>query len=190
MPPALRARFSLMLATLSAAATAGCEPKATASPDDAAGSIASDSTAAAEGSDKAEHACGDHAEGACAGKSPEAPAGTQPTTRTITVAPGEFAEVNFALSEGAEVSARYGTGGANTKWNVHSHGADHEVIVHQKGNDAEGELRFVAPSSGVFSFLWVNENDAPFEIEVEVRVGDGAAIHSWAPEAAPAAAGG
>lgn len=167
-------RFALLMASVGV--SAACTPTPTNPPENATPSTD-------EEADKAEHQCGDHAEGACAGmaKDEAAKADPQLLVRSLTVATGDFAEVNFILEKGASISAQYAVANGQTEWNVHSHDDNHETIIHSEGTDASGVLEFVAPADGVYSFLWVNQGPTPIELDVDVSLSEGARIHSWVP---------
>jgi hypothetical protein len=125
-----------------------------------------------------EHACGNHAEGACGS---EAPDKTPPTSRSFSIAPGEFAEANFKMSEGATVVVTFSEGSDDIAWDVHSHGASGETKIHDDGRGGTGNVEFKAPAAGVFSVLWKNEGSTATSLDVSVALDEGASIHSWMP---------
>lgn len=127
-----------------------------------------------------EHACGNHAEGACAGDT-KAPAADVATTRTFEIAPGKFAEANFAMAKGSEVTVSFAQGSGEIAWDVHSHDHAGGTKIHDEGRGGAGTIEFVAPSDGVFSILWKNTGSTPTPLEANVTLGDGATLHSWIP---------
>jgi hypothetical protein len=103
-----------------------------------------------------------------------------PITRHVAIAAGEFAEVNLVLPAGATVDVTF-EAGAPVAWNIHSHPAG-EVVIHQEGTSDEGTIPFTAASAGGYSYLWENKGADPVELDVTVRLPDGAHIDSWHPE--------
>ncbi len=125
-----------------------------------------------------EHACGNHAEGACGSAAPDEAA---PLSRSFSIAPGEFAEVNFEMTEGSTVVVAFSEGSSDITWDVHSHGPSGETKVHDEGSGGTGNVEFKAPAAGVFSVLWKNAGPTSTTLDVRVSVTEGASIHSWMP---------
>lgn len=130
-------------------------------------------------SEPGEHACGNHAEGACGGAA--APDQAAPTSRSFSIAPGEFAEVNFQMPAGATVTVGFAEGSDDITWDVHSHGSSGETKIHDEGRGGQGNVEFKAPAAGMFSVLWKNAGPTSTPLEVRVTAGDGTSIHSWMP---------
>jgi hypothetical protein len=125
-----------------------------------------------------EHACGNHAEGACGSATPNEAA---PMSRSFSIAPGEFAEVNFEMAEGSTVVVDFSEGSNDIEWDVHSHGPSGESMVHDDGRGGVGNVEFKAPAAGVFSVLWKNAGSTSTPLDVRVTLGEGASIDSWMP---------
>lgn len=90
-----------------------------------------------------------------------------------------MAEINLELGAGDTMAATFSTDGAPLQWNVHSHeGSD--AIIHARGEGASGELRHDAAKTGMYSFLWHNEQRAPVRLTVELTSGS-ASVHSTHP---------
>lgn len=126
-----------------------------------------------------EHACGNHAEGACAGSS--APDEAPPTSRSFSIAPGEFAEVNFAMAKGSTVVVTFDQGTDGIVWDVHSHDSSGGTRIHDRGQGGSGRVEFTAPEAGTFSVLWKNEAPTASPLAVAVSLDEGVGIHSWMP---------
>lgn len=96
----------------------------------------------------------------------EAPDG--PRHYAWTVEPGEFAEVDVELTEGATMTAHFEADAA-LAWNVHSHpGA--ESTIHVEGRDSVGSPPFTADAAGLYSYLWLNEGNEPVKLTVELSI--------------------
>lgn len=130
-----------------------------------------------------EHACGNHAEGACGAATPNeaTPNEATPMSRSFSIAPGEFAEVNFQMAEGSTVVVDFSEGSNDIEWDVHSHGPSGESMVHDDGRGGVGNVEFKAPAAGVFSVLWKNAGSMSTPLDVRVSLGEGSSIHSWMP---------
>lgn len=127
-----------------------------------------------------EHACGNHAEGACgAGEADADPA--LATSRSFEIVPGQFAEANFQMTKGSEVTIRFQQGSAEIAWDVHSHDHSGGTQIHDQGTSGDGVVEFVAPEDGVFSILWKNAGAEATPLEVSISLGEGASLHSWMP---------
>lgn len=129
-----------------------------------------------------EHACGNHEEGACGGETDTpSPAVAVATTRTFEVAPTKFAEVNFQMKAGSNITVTFGKASSDMEWNVHSHDHSGGSMIHDEGLGHEGTVVFTAPQDGMFSVIWTNNQAAMTALEVSVALSDGATIHSWIP---------
>jgi hypothetical protein len=131
-----------------------------------------------------EGCCGGHTEGdgSCGqdeAAEPASPTADEPRHFEWTIAPGKFAEINVELGEGAEMSASFQSD-AVLSWNVHSH-VGNEATIHAKGSDAEGAPAFAAETSGLYSFLWVNETVQPVKVTVDLRISGTGRVHSTHP---------
>ncbi len=130
-----------------------------------------------------EHSCGNHADGACGS---DMSSDTEPTPavandRSFQVEPGKFAEANFKMKEGSTVAVTFSKGSADIAWDVHSHDHSGGRKIHDEGKGGEGTVEFTAPEDGVFSVLWNNGGSDPTSLDVSVRPGEGASLHSWMP---------
>jgi hypothetical protein len=126
-----------------------------------------------------EHACGNHAEGACGGSA--APDEAPPSSRSFSIAPGKFAEVNFEMAKGATVVVTFEQGGEGIVWDVHSHDSSGGTQIHDRGEGGSGRVEFTAPEAGTFSVLWKNEGSTASPLDVAVSLNEGVGIHSWMP---------
>lgn len=153
------------------------EPAATEVPAGAEGSADASDHAAGE------HSCGNHAEGAC-GSDMSADADAEKAVandRSFEVEPGKFAEANFKMKKGSTVAVTFSKGSADIAWDVHSHDHSGGRKIHDEGKGGEGTVEFTAPEDGVFSVLWNNGGSDPTSLDVSVRLGEGASLHSWMP---------
>jgi hypothetical protein len=155
---------SAMLGILAGAACAGSQP-APATP--ASGGQLSD----------AKNGCGNHPRGACGAPdetkapSPAAASGPLSVARTETVGPGEHVEINLTFASASPAKATFKASGP-VGWNVHSH-PHGEMMVHEKGAGANGEISFQPPAPGTYSFLWTNDGAAPVTLEVKISADQG-----------------
>lgn len=130
--------------------------------------------------------CGGHkpGDGACGAESAPAPSGDTHVSKDIFTAlviePGEFAEMNLQMLDGAAVTVEFAGTGAPIGWNVHSH-AGEQTIVHAEGGTAADTVRFVADHDGVFSYLWQNKGRAPLTLDVKLRAEGAVTLHSTHP---------
>lgn len=112
-----------------------------------------------------------------------AAAPTEPAPQDIftalTVAPGEFAELNVTMARGAAATAVFTATGLMT-WNVHSH-ADEQVTVHAEGTATADLVRFVAERDGTYSFLWQNKGADPLTLDVQLQTEGRVDLHSTHP---------
>jgi hypothetical protein len=111
----------------------------------------------------------------------EVPSELPPTSRTFSIAPGEFVEVNFEMTAGSTVVVAFSEGSDDIAWDVHSHGPSGETNVHDSGRGGAGNVEFKAPTTGVFSVLWKNAGSTSTPLEVRVTLDEGSSIHSWMP---------
>jgi len=136
----------------------------------------------------AEGCCGGHTagDGSCgaakaeAARGPGEEAAGEPRRFAWTIAPGEFAEINVELGDGATMSASFESD-APVSWNVHSHPGDTPKI-HAEGNDAKGVPAFAAEKGGLYSYLWMNKGKGAVELVVELRIEGTGRVHSTHPE--------
>jgi hypothetical protein len=125
-----------------------------------------------------EHACGNHAEGACgSAAADEAP----PTSRSLSIAPGEFAEVNLEMVAGSTVVLVFSGGSPDIDWDIHSHGPAGETTIHHSGRGGRGTIEFEPDFAGGFSMLWKNNGSTATPLDVQVGLHEGVSIHSWIP---------
>lgn len=129
--------------------------------------------------------CGGHkpGDGACGGVSADGaePAKDTPTPLSdVVVAPGKFAEINLEMPEGSTVVITFQATGGPLEWNVHSHEGD-KAVVHAEGTGEAGELRFTAPRSGPFSYLWKNAGATPVRLTARLASEGSARVHSVHP---------
>jgi hypothetical protein len=129
--------------------------------------------------------CGGHkpGDGACGGASADAaePARDTPTPLSdVVVAPGKFAEINLEMAEGSTAVITFQAAGGPLEWNVHSHEGD-KAVVHAEGTGEAGELRFAAPRSGPFSYLWKNPGSAPVRLTARLASEGSVRVHSVHP---------
>lgn len=87
-------------------------------------------------------------------------------SRSWTLAPGAWAEVDLRMSAGARVDAVFGAQ-APLAWDVHSHGQD-GVRQHHSGTAATGTIRFEAPAAGVYSLFWENRGRTTTRLDITV----------------------
>ena len=58
-----------------------------------------------------------------------------------------------------------------------------EVVVHDEGDGAKGNLAFRAPQEGVYSYLWENKKGKrPVVLKVKLTLSGGARVKSVTPE--------
>jgi hypothetical protein len=86
-----------------------------------------------------------------------------------TLRPGKAAEVNLHFGAGASAEAHYKASDI-VQWNVHSHPGK-EVVTHEQGEGTYGTIPFRAPSEGVYSFMWQNDNSSAVTLTVEISGG-------------------
>lgn len=141
----------------------------------------------------AEGKCGGHTEGdgACGAAKADAAdkdagaaamASADAFEHSWSVAPGKFAEINLVLADKASVVATYTIEGGQMSWNVHSH-VDDKAVIHHEGSDAKGEVEFVAPGDGIYSYMWTNKGDAEVKISVKLSARGQVKLHSTHPAA-------
>jgi hypothetical protein len=83
------------------------------------------------------------------------------------LAPDELAEAMIHLTRGATVTARF-SANLETEWDVHVHeGAG--FVFFDMGVAEQGEIRFVAPRDGDFCYAWLNVNEDPLDLDVEIH---------------------
>ena len=111
---------------------------------------------------------------------PEEPAESRIVARNFDVAPGKFAEVNFELESGSDVTAAFRADG-DVQWNVHSHPAD-GVAIHQEGAGSDGKISFHAETQGGYSYLWTNKGEQTVNLLISIEMPAGARNVSWVPE--------
>jgi hypothetical protein len=131
-----------------------------------------------------EGCCGGHTEGdgSCGqdeAAEPASPTAHEPRHFEWTIAPGKFAEINVELGDDAHMSATFRSD-APLSWNIHSH-VGNEATIHAKGSAAEGAPAFAAETSGLYSYLWVNETEQPVNVTVDLRISGTGRVHSTHP---------
>ena len=71
------------------------------------------------------------------------------------------------LTRGATVTA-YFAANLETEWDIHVHdGAG--FVFFDMGVAEQGEVRFVAPRDGDYCYAWLNVNEDPLELDIELR---------------------
>lgn len=143
-----------------------------------AGSQAPPATAATSAQPSGgKNGCGNHPAGACGAPNEAKPgtsapdAGPLAIARTETVRPGEHVEVNLTFASASPAKATFKASGP-VGWNVHSH-PHGEMMIHEKGSGAAGEISFQPPAPGTYSLLWTNDGTAPVTLEVKVSAETG-----------------
>lgn len=125
----------------------------------------------------AKDGCGNHPPGACGASDTAKPVAQETSSgplaiaRTRTVAPREQLEINLTFTEVTSAKATF-KASSPVGWNVHSH-PHGEVVIHQKGSGAAGEIAFQPPAPGTYSLMWTNDGAAPVTLEVNVAAEHG-----------------
>lgn len=77
---------------------------------------------------------------------------------SLDLGPGDFAELNLIMEEGATINFTFAAAGGTVAWNLHSH-EDGELKIHQEGaGAAEHADAFTAPKREIYSLLFESES--------------------------------
>lgn len=172
----------LLVISALAGSTLSCAPKTSSE----ATEVPTGPRGDAEGSCRHELGrCGGHkaGDGACRGAAsgPEAPRTATPTPLDdVVLEPGKFAEINLEMAEGSATDIAFQATGGPLEWNVHSHDGD-KVVIHAEGVGAEGSVRFAAPRSGPYSYLWKNVGTTSVRLTARLTSQGVVRVHSIHP---------
>jgi hypothetical protein len=101
------------------------------------------------------------------------------TSRSFTVAPAEFVDLNVNFETDASIGVAYCGGSETTAWKVIQFAPNGEMLVFDRGRGAAGKLVFTAPAAGHYSVRWINGGTTTVTLDAAVDVGEGATLHSW-----------
>lgn len=101
------------------------------------------------------------------------------TSRSFTVAPGEFVDLNVNFAADASIGVAYCGASETTTWKVIAFAPNGEVSIFDRGRGPAGKLIFTAPAAGHWSVRWTNGGATTITLDAAVDLGDGATLHSW-----------
>jgi hypothetical protein len=109
----------------------------------------------------------------CSGPSEAPPPADRIHARTVTLAPGSFAEVNVLLEAGDTLRWSWSVQGPAPFFNVHTHNEDNSArILRQTSDQTRNNGTFAAPEAGTYSLYWSNETPYPITLTYDV-LGEG-----------------
>ena len=85
----------------------------------------------------------------------EVPAAATPIdTFAYRLGTGMYAEIDLEIGDTAELVAHFEASGAAVDWNLHTHAADGEVILHEEGSGAVGTVDRADLEPDLYSLMY------------------------------------
>ncbi len=87
---------------------------------------------------------------------------------TVTLKPGESAEIKLEMSKGAKANFEWTTSGGGLNHDTHGEGANKAFISYKKGTNVEGDAgELVADFDGSHGWFWRNRTAG--EVTVTIK---------------------
>ncbi len=100
---------------------------------------------------------------------PKVPA-SKTDSMTLTLAPGQGAEVKLVMKKGAKAGFAWATEGGPVNFDKHGDGPDNEEISYKKGKGAKSDTGIiVAATDGVHGWFWRNRGERPVKISLDTN---------------------
>lgn len=100
---------------------------------------------------------------------PKVPA-SKTDSMTLTLAPGQGAEVKLVMKKGAKAGFAWAAEGGPVNFDKHGDGPDNEEISYQKGKGVKSDTGIiVAATDGVHGWFWRNRGEQPVKISLDTN---------------------
>jgi hypothetical protein len=101
-----------------------------------------------------------------------------PERRAFELHPGGLAEAGLQMRAGDSVDVEFTSAGGEVAWDIHIHDGD-EIRTELEGHDGAGSFTFVAPSSGVYWSLWLDDGPGTLELDVSFEGQGSTVFRGW-----------
>lgn len=88
---------------------------------------------------------------------------------SLTLAPGESAEIKATMEEGATLFYSWTSEGGRINYDLHAHAGDQTVTYDKGRGETAGEGSFETPFAGNHGWFWRNRDDAAITINLYLR---------------------